>query len=161
MDALTVRWHLHNYHSNKDMIIRLKSELVEYRLMDGVKAQIITGMPISYSPQSKIELVLTTEYDYKGNMYELFDYIKQLEAELDKLMRIDLAITKIYATLKEPARSIIEMRYFIKPQTQDVRQRKYNWQEIANEVERTELNCRKIDCRVVRQIQVKILRRLI
>jgi hypothetical protein len=140
-----VRWKLHNYYTDEKLIEQLKEDLKEYRLMDGIKAQIITDMPTSHSNTSIVERI-----------GDKIDYIRSMENDLDGLMRVKRAIDYVYMYLKEPARSIIEMRYFITPQPQDIRQRKYNWAEIATEVNYSEDYCKEIDCKVILQIQTKI-----
>ncbi|HEY5585693.1 MAG TPA: hypothetical protein VIK78_14555 [Ruminiclostridium sp.] len=157
MNSLTVRWKLHNYYNDLKMIEQLKDDLKEYRLMDGVKALVVTDMPGCHSTTSKVESVLTENYKYKNEELELPEYIKSLENELDSLMRIKRAIDNVYLYLREPARTIIEMRYFITPQPLDVRQRKYNWAEIGDEIHMSEDRCKHIDCDVIRQIQNKTL----
>jgi hypothetical protein len=84
------------------------------------------------------------------------EYIAKLDLELNRLTSINREIESVFTHLKEPIRSIIEMRYFITPQPNDVRQRKYNWAEIAVEVGKTECNCWKIDERIIRIIQGRI-----
>lgn len=151
MTTNEIRFYLHSYDKLKSEIQALSDSLREYRLMDGVKAKVITDMPMCHSGVSVVESVVDKR----------IEYISDLETEIDSKMRILNAINSVYFYLKDPARSIIEMRYFITPMVNDVRRPKYNWEHIANEVGRTENHCKKIDCRVVRQIQEKILRRSI
>lgn len=146
MNANTVRWELHNYHTNAKVIEQIKDDLREYRLMDGIKAQVITDMPLTHSNASKTEKIGITRAEY----------ISKLEDKLDSMMRVKMAIDSVYLYLKEPHRSIIEMRYFILSSPNDVRQRKYNWQEIAIEVKYCEAYCKEIDANVILQIQNKI-----
>ena len=158
MNNNEIRWKLHNYYTDIKIMEQLKSDLKEYRLMDGIKAQIISDMPICHSgTSSKIESVLEKDYIHKGDKLELMEYVKALEDQLDSMMRLKRAIDSVYLYLKEPVRTIIEMRYFLLSNPQDVRQRKYSWMEISIEVDRNEDYCRALDCRVIRQIQNKIL----
>jgi hypothetical protein len=145
MTTNEVRWKLHSYYADKERIENLKNDLKEYRLMDGVGAQIITDMPTSHSNSSVVE-----------RMGERIEYIREMENELDRLMRIKRSIDQIYMYLKEPARTIVEMRYFLLHNPNDVRQRKYNWIEIAAEVNYSEAYCKEIDCKVILQIQNKL-----
>jgi hypothetical protein len=156
MSSNEVRWNLYNFYVNKLKIGKLKSELEEYRLFDGVKAQVISKTPICRTGESKQESVLFSEYRYKGECLNLMEYIAKLDLELNRLTSINREIESVFTHLKEPIRSIIEMRYFITPQPNDVRQRKYNWAEIAVEVGKTECNCWKIDERIIRIIQGRI-----
>lgn len=146
MNANTVRWKLHNYYADLKRIEQLKNDLREYRLMDGVGAQVITDMPTCHSNASVVERIC-----------ERLDYIRELENELDDYMRVKRAIDSVYMYLQEPARTIIEMRYFIMPCPEDVRQRKYSWQEIAKEVKYSEAYCKEIDSKVVLQILNKLV----
>jgi len=114
--------------------------------MDGVKAKIITDMPICHSGESVVESII----------FNRFDYVVSLEDEIDNKMRLMNAINSVYFYLKEPARTIIEMRYFISPMVNDVRKPKYTWREISVEVDKSEDYCKEIDCRVVRKIQNKL-----
>jgi hypothetical protein len=145
MNANEVRWKLHNYHTDIKRIQQLKDDLKEYRLMDGIGAQIISDMPSSHNNTSIVE-----------KMGDRIDYIRNLENELDSLMRVKRAIDYVYLYLKEPARTIIEMRYFLFPKPEDIRQRKYNWAEIAVETNYSEAYCKEVDCKVVLQIQNKV-----
>lgn len=144
MNTNEVRWKLHNYHTDSKKINELKLDLKEYRLMDGVKAQVLSNMPRGES------------IDADDKVISRIEYIRELENELDQLMRIKRAIDSIYLYLKDPQLSIIEMRYFITPEINDIRQRKYNWKEIAEETKYTEAYCKEIDGQVVLQIQSKI-----
>lgn len=139
---------MHNYDRLKQEIRNLKESLEEYRKMNisGLKAQVITDMPICRSGESKTESMAITRVDY----------IKSLEDEIDSKMRIVRAIESVYFYLHEPHRSIIEMRYFIMPNPQDIRQRKYNWIEIAAEVNYSEDWCKEIDCKIILQIMNKL-----
>lgn len=156
MNNNEIRWKLHNYYTDIKIMEQLKSDLKEYRLMDGIKAQVITDMPVCYSSSSKIESVLEKEYTHKGDKLELMEYIKALEEELDGMMKMKRAIDSVYLYLQEPKRTIIEMRYFLLSNPADVRQRKYNWLQIAEEVNYSEDYCKEIDCKVILQIQNKI-----
>lgn len=146
MNANEIRWNLHNYDKLKDEIKALKGDIATYRLMDGVRPKIITDMPTIHSTESAIEKII-----------DRLDYVESLKNELDQNIRLLRAINSIYFRLEEPKRTIIEMRYFITPMKDDVRQRKYNWAEIAEEVGYTEQYCREIDCKIILQISNKIL----
>lgn len=145
MNTNKIRLYLHNYDNLKKEIKHLVAALEEYRKMNisGIKAQIITDMPICHTDTSKTELMAVTRVDY----------ITDLENEIDSKMRLLNAINAVYFYLKEPKRSIVEMRYMIIPQGRH----KYSWKEIADEVQLSEDNCRIIDCRIIRQIQLKLL----
>jgi DNA-directed RNA polymerase specialized sigma subunit len=146
MNCNEVRWKLHNYHTDIKRIDQLKEDLKEYRLMDNVKAQVITDMPMgSHNNNASTDKIV-----------DRLDYIQELESELDSLMRTNRAIDSVYLYLREPQRSIIEMRYFLFRNPQDIRQCKYNWLEIAEEVNYSEVYCKKIDSKVIFQIQSKI-----
>jgi hypothetical protein len=144
MNTNEIRWRLHNYYTDSKKIEQLKLDLKEYRLRDGVKAQMLSDMPKGDGISSEDRLI------------SRIDYIRDLESELDSLMRVKRAIDSIYLYLKDPQLSIIEMRYFITPEINDIRQRKYNWKEIADEVKYSEDYCKEIDGKVVFQIQNKI-----
>lgn len=146
MNTNEIRFYLHNYEKLKDDIRALSDSLREYRLMDGVKPKIITDMPICHSGESTIETVIISR----------LDYIIKLEGEIDGKMRVLNAINGVYFYLKEPARTILEMRYFITPLINDVRRPKYNWKEIADEVNYSEDWCKEIDCKIVLQILNKM-----
>jgi hypothetical protein len=144
MNTNEIRFYLHNYEKLKKEISALSDSLKEYRLMDGVKPRVITDMP-------------------RGNAATLEDailnrleYISGLETEIDGKMRILNAINGVYFYLKEPARTIIEMRYFLLRNPNDVRRQKYNWQEIAAEVNYSEQSCRRVDQKVVLKIMNKL-----
>jgi len=145
MKTNEVRWKLHNYYTDMKKIEQLKDDLKEYRLMDGIGAQVINDMPTSHSTSSSVE-----------KAGDRVDYVREMENELDRFMRIKRAIDDIYGYLKEPHRTIIEMRYFIMPKPLDIRQQKFNWQEIADEVKYSEAYCKEIDCNVVLQIQNRL-----
>ena len=147
MNTNEIRFYLHNYEKLKSEIQVLSDSLKEYRLMDGVKSQQITDMPICHSGTSVIESIVVNR----------FDYIKDLEEEIDSKMRVLNAINAVYFYLKEPARSIIEMRYFLYKNPGDVRHEKYNWQEIAEHMGYSENHCMKIDWKVINKIQYKML----
>lgn len=145
MNSNEVRWKLHNYHTDIKKIEQLKEDLKEYRLMDGVGAQVITDMPTCHSNASVVERISERQ-----------DYMVEMENELDGRMRVKRAIDDIYLYLKEPHRSIIEMRYFLLRNPNDVRQFKFNWLEIAEEVNYSEAYCKEIDSKVILQIQNRI-----
>lgn len=145
MTTNEVRWKLHSYYADKERIENLKNDLKEYRLMDGIGSQTITDMPVSHSNASIVE-----------KMVVRIDYIREMENELDGLMRTKRAIDQVYLYLKEPDRSIIEMRYFLLRNSKDVRKMKYNWLEISEEVNYSEAYCKEIDCKVILQIQNKL-----
>lgn len=147
MNTNEVRFYLHNYEKLKSEIQVLSDSLKEYRLMDGVKSKQITDMPICHSGTSVIESIVVNR----------FDYIKDLEEEIDSKMRVLNAINAVYFYLKEPARSIIEMRYFLYKNPGDVRREKYNWQEIADIINYSLDYCMEIDGKVIRKIQYKML----
>jgi hypothetical protein len=115
--------------------------------MDGVKPKVITGMPICHSETSVVESLVANR----------MDYVTGLEKKIDGKMRILNAINSVYFYLKEPARTIIEMRYFLLRNPNDIRRQKYNWQEIADEIGYTEIYCKKIDGKVIFNIQLKLL----
>jgi len=146
MNTNEIRFYLHNYEKLKKEIQALSDSLREYRLMDGIRPKVINGMPISHSENSIVETVVINR----------FDYIKDLENEIDGKMRILNAINAVYFYLKEPARSIIEMRYFLLRNPDDIREQKYNWQDIADEVNYSEQHCKNIDCEVIRRIQIRM-----
>jgi len=146
MTTNEIRFYLHSYGKLKSEIQALSDSLREYRLMDGVKPKVITNMPICHSETSVIESIVINR----------FDYIADLEKEIDSKMRVLNAINSVYFYLKEPARTIIEMRYFLLRNPKDVRQIKYNWQEIAIEVNYSEDRVKHIDCEVIRRMQQKI-----
>jgi hypothetical protein len=146
MTTNEIRFYLHSYDKFKSEIQALSGSLREYRLMDGVKAKIITNMPICHSGESVVESII----------FNRFDYVISLENEIDSKMRLLNAINSVYFYLKEPARTIIEMRYFISPMINDVRRPKYNWREIAAEIDKSEDYCKEIDCKVIRKIQNKL-----
>jgi DNA-directed RNA polymerase specialized sigma subunit len=148
MNTNEIRFYLHNYEKLKNEIQALSDSLKEYRLMDGIKAKIITNMPICHSGESMVESIVVNR----------LDYVTGLEDEIDSKMRILNAINGVYFYLKEPARTIIEMRYFLQRKSEDVRKIKYNWQEIADEVNYTEIYCKKIDGRVILKIQNKLMK---
>jgi DNA-directed RNA polymerase specialized sigma subunit len=145
MNTNEIRFYLHNYDRLKSEIKNLQEALGQYRKMNvsGIKAQEITGMPICHFNISKTELMAMTR----------LDYIKDLEDETDSKLRLVRAINSVYFYLREPHRSIIEMRYFIVP----TGRRKANWAEIAREVNLTEVNCKKIDKRIVLKIQLNYI----
>lgn len=147
MNTNEIRFYLHSYDKLKDEIQSLSDSLKEYRLMDGVKPKIITDMPIYHSETSIVESVIINR----------LDYISELETKIDSKMRVLNAINTVYFYLKEPTRTIIEMRYFLLRNPKDIRRQKYNWQEIAAEVNYTEIYCKKIDGRVISRIQLKLL----
>ena len=142
-----VRFYLHNYDKLKNEIKALSDSLKEYRLMDGVGAQILTGMPTAHNNASVIESTVAGREEY----------VRNLENEIDSKMRILNAINSVYFYLKEPARTIIEMRYFLLRNPNDIRSIKYNWKEIAEEVQYSEDYCKEIDGRVIRRIQDKLI----
>ena len=146
MTTNEIRFYLHNYDKLKSEIQALSESLKEYRLMDGVKPKIITDMPICHTGESIVESLIVKR----------LDYVSGLEAEIDSKMRVLNAINAVYFYLKEPIRTIIEMRYFLLRNPDDVRRQKYNWQEIAEEVHYSEQSCRRIDQKVVTQILSKL-----
>jgi len=147
MNNNEIRFYLHNYDNLKREIKHLQKALEEYRKMNisGIKAQVITGMPLTHSNTSKTESMALTR----------IDYIQELEDEIDSKMRLIRAVDAVYFYLKEPKRTIFEMRYFITPMENDIRKPKYSWKVIADEVEQTEEQCRQIDCRTIRGILEK------
>jgi hypothetical protein len=149
MNTNEIRFYLHNYNKLKNEIQALSDSLKEYRLMDGMKASIITDMPICHSGASAVESLVDKR----------LEYVSELEAEIDSKMRILNAINAVYFYLKEPARTIIEMRYFLLRNPNDIRRQKYNWQEIAAETNYTEVYCKKIDGKVILNIQLKLMTR--
>jgi len=147
MNTNEIRFHLHSYDKLKDEIQALSDSLKEYRLMDGMKPKVITDMPICHSGTSTVESLVVNRVDY----------VADLENKIDGKMRIVNAINSVYFYLKEPARTIIEMRYFISPMINDVRKPKYSWASISIEVDLNEEYCKQIDCKVIRKIQTKLL----
>lgn len=154
MNTNEIRFYLHNYDGLKKEIEALKAQLEEYRKMNisGIKAQVITDMPVHHSNTSKTEEMAVKRVEY----------IADLEQEIDSKMRLLRAINGVYFYLSDPARSIIEKRYFEIPQGRP----KYNWREIAieicgaksaDDIIRKEKECWKIDGKIVRDIQVKLL----
>jgi hypothetical protein len=100
-------------------------------------------MPICHSNTSKTELMASTRVDY----------IQDLENEIDSKMRLLNAINSVYFYLQEPKRSIFEMRYLIVP----IGKPKAGWKQISEEVNMAEDYCRKIDCRIVLDIQTRYI----
>jgi DNA-directed RNA polymerase sigma subunit (sigma70/sigma32) len=146
MNTNEIRFYLHSYDNLKKEIQHLQTQLEEYRKMNisGIKAQIITDMPIYHTNNtSKVELLALTRLEYIGD----------LENEMDSKMRLLRAINSVYFYLKKPKRIIVEMRYFIQEQGK----RKPSWKEIADKVGETEEKCRQIDCRIIRAIQIRYL----
>jgi DNA-directed RNA polymerase specialized sigma subunit len=140
-----IRFYLHNYENLVKEIHHLQNQLAEYRKMNisGIKAQVISDMPVCHSNNSRTEQMACTRVDY----------IQDLESEIDSKMRIERAINSVYLYLQEPARSIIELRYFVQEQGK----RKANWWEIANIVHLSEVRCKQIDMEIVKKIQFKII----
>lgn len=115
--------------------------------MDGVRAQTITDMPTSHNTVSVIEDIVCNRDEY----------VTKLEAEIDSKMRVLNAINSVYFYLKEPARSVIELRYFVVSNPRDIRRKKYNWQEIAEKLNYSEFRVKQIDCQIIRQILYKFM----
>lgn len=147
MNTNEIRFYLHNYDNLKKKVKNLKETLDEYRQMTGLKARVITDTPAPATYESKLEQTVITR----------MKYMKDLEAEIDSKMRLLNAINSVYFYLKEPDRSIFEMRYFITPMEGDVRKPKYNWLAISQEVGKSEAHCKNIDCVIVKKIQTKLL----
>jgi hypothetical protein len=147
MNTNEIRFYLHNYDNLKREVKHLQESLDQYRRMDisGIKAQVITDMPLTHSNTSKTENMALTRVDY----------IADLEEEIDSKMRLIRAVNSVYFYLEEPKLTIFEMRYFITPMENDIRKPKYSWKVIADEVGQTEETCRQIDCRIIRTIQQK------
>lgn len=145
MNANEIRFYLHNFDNLKKEIIHLQEALKVYTDMDGIKAQIITDMPMQHSTTSKTESVALTR----------LEYIDDLKNEIDSKLRLVRATESVYFYLNELKTTIFEMRYFITPMKNDIRKPKYSWHEISKEVVQTEETCRQIDCRIIRQIQLK------
>jgi len=150
MNTNEIRFYLHNYYNLKKELKNLQEALDTYKKMNisGLKATVITDEPKTHNNVSKTEIMALTR----------IEYIADLENELDEKMRLLIAINNVYYYLKEPARSIIEMRYFITPMQNDIRQPKYSWCGISKEVNESEENCKMIDCRIIKKIQEKLLR---
>jgi hypothetical protein len=145
-----IRFYLHGYDNLKREIKNLREALEEYRKMDisGIRATAITDEPRAHNNMSRTEQMAITR----------LEYIKGLENELDSKTRLLTAINSVYFYLKEPARTIIEMRYFITPMINDVRRPKYSWFEISCEVDKSEDYCKEIDCKVISKIQEKLIK---
>lgn len=158
MDCNTIRRYMHSYDNLEKEIKHLKESLDEYRKMNisGLGAQVLSDMPKAHKNTSLTEQMAI----------DRTDYIQLLEEDIDSKMRLYNAINSIYFYLSEPARTIIEMRYFIVPQGRQ----KAKWKEIAIEVLRLEdtkpteqllestiSKCTMIDGRVIRRIQNKLL----
>jgi DNA-directed RNA polymerase sigma subunit (sigma70/sigma32) len=139
-----IRFYLHNYDNLEKEINHLSAQLAEYRHMNisGIKAQVISDMPIHHSNTSRTESMALSR----------LECIQDLENEIDSKMRLFRAINSVYYYLKEPVKSIIEMRYMEEPQGRA----KYTWAEIAGRLNITEKYCRKIDCKVIRKIQIAL-----
>jgi DNA-directed RNA polymerase sigma subunit (sigma70/sigma32) len=143
MDASKVRQELYNYFANKEIIKNMAWQLDEYRKMDNLKANVITDMPTGTSNSSYI-------------IENRIEYIRLMQIDYDEMMRIDRCIESVISLLRGNWQTIIEMRYFITPIINDVRQRHYTWAEIANEIKYNEDYCREIDRRIIQKIQNKI-----
>lgn len=140
-----IRYYMHGYQFLDKEIQHLKESLEEYRKMNisGIGAQKLSDMPIHHENRSRVEDIAI----------ERVMNITDLEEELDAKLRLRKAIESVYFYLHEPQRSIIEMRYFIIPQGK----RKANWQEIAEEVSLSEIGCKKLDGKIVREIQLRLM----
>lgn len=162
MDCNTIRRYMHSYDNLEKEIKHLKESLDEYRKMNisGLGAQVLSDMPKAHKNTSLTEQMAI----------DRTDYIQLLEEDIDSKMRLYNAINSVYFYLSEPARTIIEMRYFIIPQGKQ----KASWKEIAIEVLRLEgiiskkeitetmlesalSKCTTIDGRVVKKIQNRLL----
>jgi len=150
MNTNTIRYYLHDYENLKKEVKNLQEALDTYKKMNisGLKATVITDEPKTHNNVSKTEIMALTR----------IEYIADLENKLDEKMRLLIAINSVYYYLREPARSIIEMRYFISPMKNDIRRPKYNWCEISIEVDLNEDYCRALDCNIIKKIQEKLLR---
>lgn len=147
-----IRFYLHSYDNLQKEIAHLNYQLKTCREM-GVSslcnekymrhplaAQVLSDMPIYHDNSSKTENLALKR----------LEYIVDLENEIDSKMRLLRAINSVYFYLQEPARSIIELRYMRIPQGRP----KPSWKEIAGEVNETEENCKVIDTRTIRKIQL-------
>jgi len=149
MNTNEIRFYLHNYYNLKRELKNLQEALDTYKKMNisGLQATIITKEPKTHNNTSKTELMALTR----------IEYIIDLENEIDGKMRLIKAIDSVYYYLKEPARTILEMRYFITPMQNDIRQPKYSWDKISLEVDKSVAYCKEIDCKIVKKIQEKLL----
>jgi hypothetical protein len=139
-----IRFYLHSYDGLQREIENLSKQLEEYRRMNisGIKAQVITDMPICHSNTSRTE----------EQALKRVEYMQDLETEIDQKMRILRAINSVYFYLSEPERSILEMRYFRIP----IGKPKASWFEISEEVILSEQRCKNIDSKLVKDIQIKM-----
>ena len=147
MNSHEIRWNLNNYWQNKDKIKQLTDEIEELITNDGVGCQHLTDMPVGSRKHGSVV----------DKLVDKVDYIRGLESELERLVRVNNAITQIYATLNEINITILELRYFLTSEPMDVRQRKYNWNQIAELLNYSEDGVRKMDQKIVLKIQNKLL----
>ena len=145
MTTNEIRFYLHNFHKLESEIQELTNSLKECRLVNisGIKAQVITDMPLCHSNTSKTESQACARIERIGNiMYEL----KLKKRLLD-------SINFIYFRLKDPKTTIFELRYFVVP----IGRPRYNWLEISKYVGESEDNCKKIDERIILKIQLNYI----
>lgn len=145
MNTNEIRFYLHNYDNLKEEVKNLQDALDQYRRMDisGIKAQVITDMPICHSSTSKTELMALTRVEYTAGLMD----------ELDHKMRLLLSINSIIFYIPEDQKEIIRWRYLEIP----IGRAKYNWVEIGDRVHKSEERCKHIDCDIILKIQLKHL----
>lgn len=145
MTTNEIRFYLHNYDNLKTEIQELSDSLKEYKITDisGIKAQVITDMPVCHSNKSKTESQACTRIEHISNII----------SELKLKKRLLNSINDVYFRLIDPKITIFELRYFVIP----IGRPKYNWLEISKYVGESEDNCKKIDARIILKIQLKYL----
>jgi len=144
MTTNEIRSYLHHFDNLQLEVKNLQESLRVYKEMDedGVKAQVITDMPICHSGPSKVEELACRRVEEA----------EKIKVKIDKGLRLINAVNSVYFYMQEPKRSIFEMRYFITP----IGQPKLSWYQISREVIEPVENCRQIDTRILSQIQSKL-----
>jgi len=113
--------------------------------ISGLKAQQISDMPHgSKDNESITERMAVTR----------LDYISDLENELDSKMRLLMAIDSVILYLNPVEKEIIRLRYLEIP----IGKPKANWSQIAQALNYSEDYCKEVDCRIIREIQEKLLK---
>jgi hypothetical protein len=145
MNTNEIRFYLHNLDNLSIEIEHLKEALKEYRELEitGVKAQVITDMPICHSGESRTEQMALTRVSY----------IEKLVTDIDSKMRLRRAIESVVLYLKPEEKRIFHLRYEYKEPDKP----KLGWGDIARKLNYHENHCTKIDCKIVHNIQVNLL----
>ena len=150
MSLNEIRLYLYHFENLKKDIDSLQAELDIHNKNDAstIKAQMITDMPIGRNAPDQKGEIWNSQTEKAA--IKRAEYTLSLTDDIESKLKIIRAVQSIYFYLKEPKRSIFEMRYFIKEEPP--------WKIISKEVNETEGNCKRIDGRIIKTIQKKLFK---